>query len=113
VKSCAFELNGTPTTKNLNLLPLGSYSMLLGINWFFIHRTKVTFYEKFVKFLDEAREKRFLLGKRNPTLMMMIMTIKAKHNRRKIYLLFLVHVSSDKMLDNEDGKVLRRYPMLQ
>jgi len=32
VRTCAFELNGMPTTTHLNVFPLGSYSMLLGMD---------------------------------------------------------------------------------
>jgi len=56
VKSCAFELNGMLTTTNLNLLPLGSYSMLLGMDWMLIHMTKVDFYDKAIEFLDDDGE---------------------------------------------------------
>jgi len=32
VRSCAFELNCMPTITHLNVLPLGSYSMILGMD---------------------------------------------------------------------------------
>lgn len=32
VRACAFELNGMPTTTQLNVLPLDSHSMLLGMD---------------------------------------------------------------------------------
>ena len=32
VRACAFELNGIPTSTHLNVFPLGSYNMLLGID---------------------------------------------------------------------------------
>jgi len=41
VRASAFDLNGMPTATHLNVLPLGSYSMLLGMDWLYIHRTKV------------------------------------------------------------------------
>jgi len=33
VRSCAFDFNGMPTTTHLNVLPFGSYNMLLGMDW--------------------------------------------------------------------------------
>jgi len=33
VKDYAFELNGMPTSSHLNVLPLGPYNMLLGMDW--------------------------------------------------------------------------------
>lgn len=49
VRACVFELNGTPTSVNLNVLPLGSYNMLLGMDFLYIHRTKVDLYDKAIK----------------------------------------------------------------
>jgi len=41
VRVCAFDLNGMPTSAHINVLPLGSYSMILGMDWLYLHRTKV------------------------------------------------------------------------
>lgn len=46
VIACAFDLNGMPTTTQLNVLPLGSYNMLLGMDWLYLNRTKVDCYDK-------------------------------------------------------------------
>lgn len=43
----------------------------------------------------------------------MVTTMQAKHSCRKGCVLFLVHISSDKGKDVEDGEVLNRYPILQ
>ena len=56
VRVCAFQLNGMPTSTYLNVLPLGSYSMLWGMNWLYLHRTKVDFYEKSIECLDDNGE---------------------------------------------------------
>jgi len=53
VRACAFELNDMPTSEHLNVLPLGSYSMLLGMDWLYIHRTKVDCYDKANECLDD------------------------------------------------------------
>jgi len=49
VRSCSFELNSMPTTSHLNVLPLGSYSMLLGMDWLYIHKTEVYSHEKSIE----------------------------------------------------------------
>jgi len=51
VRSCAFNINGMPTLTHVNVLHLGSYSMILGMDWMFIHRIKVDFYDKAIEFL--------------------------------------------------------------
>ena len=53
VRVCTFELNGVPTLTYLNILSLGSYSMLLGMDWVYLHRTKVDCYDKPIDCLDD------------------------------------------------------------
>jgi len=43
VRSCAFELNVVSTLLPLNILLLGSYVMLLGMDWLYIQKNKVEF----------------------------------------------------------------------
>jgi len=67
VRSCEFKFNGMSTSTHLNVLPLGSYSMMLGMDWLYIHKTKMDFYDKDIECLDDDGEKRILQGKKNPT----------------------------------------------
>ena len=60
VKACAFEMNGTPTSTNLNVFLLGSYNMLLGMDCLYLHRTKVDCYEKAIESFDDNGEHRIL-----------------------------------------------------
>jgi len=113
VRFCEFELNGMPTSAHLNVLPLGSYSMLLGMYWLFIHRTKVDNYDKSIKCLDDDGERRILQGKKNPTSVRMVTTMQSKRSCRKECVLFAVHISSDKEKDVEDDEVFNRYHILQ
>jgi len=46
VRSCAFDLNDMPTITHLNALLLGSYNMLLGMDWLYLHSNKVDCYDK-------------------------------------------------------------------
>lgn len=67
VRYCTFELNGMPTSTHLNVFPLGLKSMILGMNWLFLHRTKLGCYEKVIECIDDDGERRFLQGKNNST----------------------------------------------
>lgn len=60
MRSCAFDLNGMLTSPHLNVLPLGLYSILLGMDWLFIHEIKVECYDREIEFLDDVREKKIL-----------------------------------------------------
>ncbi len=67
-----------PTSSHLNVIPLGSYSMLLGMDWLFIHKTKVDFYDKAIECLDDDGERRILQEKKKPTSMRTIMIFLSK-----------------------------------
>jgi len=112
VRACAFELNGMPTSSQLNVLPLGSYIMLLGMDWLFTHETKVDCYEKYMR-ASMMTERRILQGKKKPTSVRMVIVMQAKCSCRKGCVLFAVHVSSDKGKDVEDDVVLKWYFVLQ
>jgi len=60
VRSCAFELNGMSTSTHLNVLHLGSYNMMLGMDWLYIHMTKVDYYHKDIERINDDGERRIL-----------------------------------------------------
>lgn len=49
-----------PTSTHINVLSLGSYNMLLGLDWLFIHSTKVGCYHKVVECLNDDEERTIL-----------------------------------------------------
>lgn len=87
--------------------------MLLGMDWLYIYRTKVNFYDKYIEFLDDNGEQRVLHGKNKVSSVIMVTTMQAKHSRRIGCMLFAVHISSDKDKEVEYADVLSRYPILQ
>ena len=110
VRSCAFELNGIPIVEHLNVLPFGSYSMFLGMDWMYLHRTKVDCYDKDIESLDDNGENIILQGKKKPTSVKMVIDMQAKC--RKGFVMFAVHISSDKGKDVEDVEIFKRYHVL-
>ena len=46
VKDCRISFNGLNTTIKLNILPLGSYDILIGMDWLETHRAIIDFYIK-------------------------------------------------------------------
>ena len=102
-----------PTTTHLNVLLLASYSMLLGMDWLYLHRTKVDCYDKATECLDDNGEPRVLRGKKKPTSIRMMTSMQAKRSCRKGCVLFPVHISSNKGKEVEDVDVLIRYLVLQ
>jgi len=101
-----------PTTTHLNALLLGLYIMLLGMDWLYLHRTKVDCYDKAIECVDDNGKPRVLRGKKKATSVRMVTTMQAKHNCRKGCKLFAVHISSDKGKEVEDVDVLTKYSFL-
>ena len=84
IRACAFELNGMPTSEHLNVLSLGSYSMVLGMKWLYLHMTKVDFYEKSIECLDHNGEQiRILHCNNKATSVRMVKFMQAKRICRK------------------------------
>ena len=53
VRECPFVMNGHVTYEDLNVLPLGSYDILIGMDWLEAHRAKLDCYNKTFACLDE------------------------------------------------------------
>ena len=89
------------TSSHLNVFPLGSYSMLLGMDWLYIYRTKVDCY-------DDDGERIILQGKKKPMIVRMVASMQVKRSSRKGCVLFTIHISIYKRKDVEDAKLLKR-----
>jgi len=113
VRYCAFDLNGMPIATCFNVLPLGSYILLLGMDWLYLYRTKVDCYDKAIKCVDDNGQPRVLQSKNKATSVRMVITMQEKCSRMKGCKLFAVHISSDKGKEVEDVVVLRTYKVLQ
>jgi hypothetical protein len=46
IPSCQFIMDGLPTQETLNILPLGSYDLLVGMDWLATYKTKLDCYHK-------------------------------------------------------------------
>lgn len=101
------------TTTSLNVLLLGSYSMFLGMDWLYLHMTKVDCYYKDIECVDDNREIRVLQGKKKATLVRIMKTMQTKHNHKKECVLFAMHIFSEIGKEVEDVDVLSRYIVLQ
>jgi len=55
-----------PMNMNLNLLPLGSYDVMVGMDKLAGHRSKVDLFNKLVECFCDTGETIILQGKRNP-----------------------------------------------
>ena len=53
VKDCRLNFNGLDTTINFNVLPLGSYDILIGMDWLEAHRAIIDCLHKSFDCMDE------------------------------------------------------------
>ena len=53
VEKCPLVMNGLVTCVDLNVLPLGSYDVLIGMDWLEAHTTKLNCYNKTFECTDE------------------------------------------------------------
>ena len=52
VEKCPLEMNGLATSIDLNVLPLGSYDVLIGMDWLEVHRVKLDCYHNTFECMD-------------------------------------------------------------
>jgi len=71
-------LNGIPIASNPNVLPLVTYNKFLGMDWVYLHRTRVDFYDKSIECVDDNGEPRVSQGKKKSTSVRMVIPMKAK-----------------------------------
>ena len=53
VEKCPLVMNGLATCVDLNVLPLGSYDVLIGIDWLEAHKVKLDCCNKNFECMDE------------------------------------------------------------
>jgi hypothetical protein len=53
VKGCPLDMNGVSTIADLNIIPLGSYDVLIGMDWLDVHHVILDFHNKTFTCLDE------------------------------------------------------------
>ena len=86
--------------------------MLLGMDWLYLHGTKVDYYDKAIECVDDNGEPRVLQRKKNATLVRMVTSLQEKCSRRKD-VCYLQYTFLVKKVEVEDVHVLRRYPVPQ
>jgi hypothetical protein len=62
VEACPIGMEGFQTQEVLNILPLISYDVLLGMDWLASHKEKLNCYEKILECEDEKGNTRILQG---------------------------------------------------
>jgi len=112
VKSCLMDMNGLSMRDELNILPLGSYDYLIGMDWFNQHHAILYCCNKEVTCLDEEGNQRIVQGIPREVFVKEISTMQLKKCYGKGCQLFATHMeeaSKDKVSNLEDHMVLKHF----
>jgi hypothetical protein len=112
VKSCPMDMNGMNTMEKLNILPLGSYDCLIGMDWLDQHHAILYCHNKAFICIDVEGTLRTIQGIPREMTIREISTLQLKKIYRKGCQLFAAHMeetSRDKVPDIEDHAVLKEF----
>jgi hypothetical protein len=112
VKECPIELNGIFTKYDLNVLPLGSYDVLINTDCLEQHKAKVDCYNKVVECLDEKGIPKEVKEIIQPISVRKISTLQLQRffkNGFQIYAVHILDLAEDRGPNLEDYKILQEY----
>jgi hypothetical protein len=112
VKSYSLDMKGLSTKAELNILPLGSYDCLIGMDWLDQHHALLDCRNKKFTCLDEERNQVTVQGIPRALAVREISAMQLKKCYRKGCQLFAAHVgeaSSDVVSNLEDHEVLTEF----
>ena len=66
IYDCEFSLGGQNTKTNINVLPLGSYDIIIRMDWLERHKVVLDCYEKSLKYKDKNDTVRTVQGIQKP-----------------------------------------------
>jgi predicted aspartyl protease len=110
VRSCSIRLNGVNTSVDINSIPLGSYDILIGMDWLDKHHVVLDYHRNTFTCLDGDGKQRTVKGVLRPMSITEISTLHRKRCFRKGCQLYVAHVEETK---GTKGKSLEDLVVLQ
>jgi hypothetical protein len=112
IPACQLMLGSFPTQETLNLLPLGSYDLLIGMDWLATHKARLDCYHKTLESVSKDGKKITLQGIRKPVSVRQISSLQMRKYCRKGCSLYAIQVL--KIIEGEkpspnDHPILREY----
>ena len=92
VRNCPLDLNGLKTIADLNILPLGSYHVLVGMDWLEPHRVILDCYGKTITCLTDKEQQVEVKGIPRPVSLRKITALQLKRclgKRCQVYLAYV------------------------
>ena len=96
-------MNGLVTCVDLNVLPLGSYDVLIGMDWLEAHRVKLDCYNKTFECMDEEGNPKVVKGIPKVISVRQVSTMQLKKFCRKGFQLYASHIVEE--IENETPRL--------
>ena len=103
-------MNGLVTCVELNVLPLGSYYVFIGMDWLEAHKVKIDYYNNTFECIDEEWNARVVGGRAKVISMRKISIMQLKKSFRKGFQLYAGHIVE---ATNNETPRLEYYHVLQ
>ena len=101
------------TQVKLNVLPLGSYDILIGTNWLEKHQVVLNCFDKKISCLNDKGENFSIKGIPRKVCVRQISALQMKKAIRKGCKVFVVHILNNEHMDKEDKLKFDDIPILQ
>ena len=113
VKNCAITMDQFETFFKLNVLPLGSYDILIGMDWVEQHSVVLNYYDKTFTCINNDGKLISRKGIPRKTIVRQISALQLKRVVRKGCKAYAVIVTSEENLNNMDKLKLEDTPVLK
>jgi predicted aspartyl protease len=110
VRSCFISINGVNTSIDINIIPLGSYDIQIGMDWLEKHHVVLDFHNKTFTCIDGNGKQSTVKGVPRPISIRAISSFQLKICFRKGCQLYAAHVEKP---DNTKGPILEDFSILQ
>jgi hypothetical protein len=91
---CELNIDGQSTKLNMNILPLGSYDIIIGMDWLEKHKVILNCYEKLFVYKDENNTVRTVQGIKKPVSVRKISVMQFKKCMNKGCQIYVVQVTN-------------------
>jgi hypothetical protein len=110
ISDCELSLDGQNTKLNLNILPLGSYDIIIGMDWLEKHKVILDCYEKSLTYRDENNTVRTVQGIKKPVSVRQISAMQFKKCMNKGCQIYAIQVTN--LLEKENKPSLEDFTVL-
>jgi hypothetical protein len=112
IPACQLRLGEFPTQATLNVSPLGSYNLLIGMDWLATHKAKLDSYHKTLECVSKERKRITLQGIRKPVSVRQISALQMRKYCRKgcpLYAIQVLKTLEGAKPSPDDHPILREY----